>query len=218
MVLRAAPCCGTMNIFVFVCHSSAEAVRDLHENAGRQTLKLLKAAMATPSIARGRCYRNVHESVGLGTLFSPVSIDLVCMLPFTLIRSHWISIGRLDRNRFTLHVGTRKDIYNKLKEFSIKINTLRDSELKRFIQKILDGYRRMGIELNDNKQHLLKKIKDKITTTERELDISIDMCNDYITLSIKELKGLPEQFIKKLPYDKHKYNVVLQQSIYEMCM
>ncbi len=97
-------------------------------------------------------------------------------------------------------IGQNKNLYNTLSAYAnttSKNEDLTDSQ-KYFIKETLEAYRREGLDLPDEKQDLVKKIKKELADLSSLFDKNINDDIRTIKVSREALKGIDEDFINEL--------------------
>lgn len=97
-----------------------------------------------------------------------------------------------------IEVGKREDLYKAVKEYADS-NPKLDGEQKRLLEFVMRDYRRSGISLPKDKREKLKELETEISKLGIEFERNIAEDGSKLPLSILELKGVPDDVVKRLP-------------------
>jgi Zn-dependent oligopeptidase len=134
------------------------------------------------------------------------------------------SIADQMLSSYTNELNMNVNVYNKIIQLFQygKDNNLLDTIDIIFFNKLILGYERQGIKLDNYNRTLLLRIKDEITKIEKRILINyIDESQIKIGYTLDELKGLPNNYIDRLPIISRspvKYGIELNKSNYSFCM
>ncbi|MEK7662489.1 MAG: M3 family metallopeptidase [Patescibacteria group bacterium] len=108
-----------------------------------------------------------------------------------------------------------KGIYLALLEYAHGPNRRKEKlfpEDKKLLNDALKGYKRMGFDLPEVKQKILKNLLKELSRISNDFSNTLNEYEDYILVTREELEGLPERYIDGLTKDKRtrKYKVTLQ--------
>jgi len=105
------------------------------------------------------------------------------------------------------------ELYRAVKEFA-ETNEAKKltGEDKKLFDDMLRDYRRMGFDLPEEKRETLKSIIKKLQKLQTEYVLNINNYKDHILVTLEELAGLSENYIKGLEKDEStgKYKVSLK--------
>jgi thimet oligopeptidase len=117
------------------------------------------------------------------------------------------AISMLERKLVDIEFD--EGLYRAVKEYSKKREKLKGEDKKLFEDMLL-SYKRMGFELPVKKQTELKKNIKRLNKLSTDFSNNINEYEDSITVTKKELAGLPENYVKGLNKDrKGRYIVTL---------
>ncbi|MBV6456939.1 MAG: Oligopeptidase A [Fimbriimonadaceae bacterium] len=97
-----------------------------------------------------------------------------------------------------IEVGKREDLYKAIKEYADTKPKL-EGEQKRLLDFIMRDYRRSGISLPKDKRDKLKELETEISKLGIEFERNIAEDGSKLPLSLLELKGVPDDVVKRLP-------------------
>lgn len=119
-------------------------------------------------------------------------------------------------SKYVNEFNLREDIYMRL--LDIKKNVMEPFDLQ-FVNKLILNFQRNGINLSDiDKQNLLK-IHHKISKLENViLKYVRDNENNYISLTLEELRGLPTNVINSYEKESNKYRIQFNRTNYNLFM
>ena len=102
----------------------------------------------------------------------------------------------LKTSQYAVDIFTREDIFKALNEYAVSGEKLGEVE-SRLLSKTLLDFKKNGLGLEPGKKKVKKLMKELI---ELELRFSKNLreVNDSLTLTLEELKGLPEDFVSRL--------------------
>lgn len=92
-------------------------------------------------------------------------------------------------------------VYCALKEYEARKEKL-TPDAKKLLKDTLRGYRRMGFDLSLEKRNILKNNLKELSKLGIAFRKNINDYKDFITLSPKEVSGLPERYLNGLKKDK----------------
>lgn len=122
-------------------------------------------------------------------------------------------------NEYTNSLNGDINIYKKITHlfnYGIRFNAS-DIDIK-FIKKIINGYKRNGIDISKKRKDKLLDIKSKINNIERGIFNFI--CNNNITIKInvKYLEGIPSIYLNNFNRINEDCAIPLNKSNYNICM
>ncbi|MFA6433248.1 MAG: M3 family metallopeptidase [Elusimicrobiales bacterium] len=100
-------------------------------------------------------------------------------------------------SRYFVDISTREDIFNALNEYAAKGEKLGEVE-SRLLSKTLLDFRKSGLGLEPRKKHQVKKFLKELIGLELRFSENLREVNDSLSLTLEELKGMPEDFISRL--------------------
>jgi thimet oligopeptidase len=183
------------------------------------------------------CYESIinvlQDEYAIMNYFYNTSSFLQYVIEDDDIRQASITCSKLLNEYFIL-INSRMDVYNKILVYYNGITNNDKFKNKypedyKFIKKIINNYKRNGIELDEINKKLLNEISVKITDLETDFSNNLNEENTVVLFKKDELKGLSSDFLDKLNvsgdenkivdnYVNDKYNVNLKYSTYNPCM
>jgi len=103
----------------------------------------------------------------------------------------------LKISQYSVDIFTREDIFNAINEYALKNEQLNEVD-KRLLDKILFEFKQNGLGVEESKREKVKKLLKELVGIELEFSKNLREANDFAELSLEELKGLPEDYIKRL--------------------
>lgn len=112
---------------------------------------------------------------------------------------------------YSIEKNSRKDVYLKIKAYPEKNpNESLDNEQKYVLKKILKDFERMGLQLPDDQQDELKKIRKEMSELSIKFQQNMNEDSTYLTFTREELDGMKDDFIDNLKKEEDKYIVTLK--------
>jgi Zn-dependent oligopeptidase len=120
--------------------------------------------------------------------------------------------------QYNIESSMRLDLYKINKyyydnQYLLERNNLTPEQIS-YIEDAMVGYKKLGLNLPEEKYNQLKKIKKEITQLTTEYDQNVDNYRKSFEFTLKEIDGLPESFIKEHTTDSNKIKVTLDYPDY----
>jgi len=103
----------------------------------------------------------------------------------------------LKISQYSVDIFTREDIFESISSYSKKNEKLNDVD-KRLLDKILFAFKQNGLYGDEKTRKKVKKLLKELVAIELEFSKNLRETRDFIEVSEDELKGLDENFIKRL--------------------
>ncbi|MCP4600915.1 MAG: Zn-dependent oligopeptidase [Proteobacteria bacterium] len=107
---------------------------------------------------------------------------------------------RQQAEAFTSSLKLDREVYDALA--AVQTDEL-DTETKRFLERELRDYRHSGVDKDADTRAELTRVKEEMVTTAQEYSRAINDSQLFIEVHPKDLKGLPEDFMKSHPPGKN---------------
>jgi thimet oligopeptidase len=120
-------------------------------------------------------------------------------------------------NNFLIDVSKREDLYKAVKAYAAT-NPALEGEQARLLKFLLRDYRRAGMELTPENRAKLMGIQKEIGRLVIEFNKNVAEDESAVMLSEDELKGVPEEIVKRLPGNGGVRAVGLSYPIYTPVM
>ena len=115
--------------------------------------------------------------------------------------------------QFPVEMYAREDLYQALKEYAAKGETLA-GEPKRLVDKEFLDFRRSGLELSKERRREVLDLRKKIVELQLAFSKNVNEYKDFALFSKEELEGMPEDFVSRLEKVDGKYKVTLDYPDY----
>ncbi|MCH2535572.1 MAG: Zn-dependent oligopeptidase [Bdellovibrionales bacterium] len=109
-----------------------------------------------------------------------------------------------DLQKWEIDLSFRKDLYKAYT--SVDLKKLNDTQ-KRYMEKILLGFKMNGLHLSDKKQNEIKKITQELAKLTTEFGENIKNAKAEFTFTKEEIKGVPESYLKKWETEDGNYKL-----------
>ncbi|MBF0408737.1 MAG: Zn-dependent oligopeptidase [Candidatus Riflebacteria bacterium] len=120
-----------------------------------------------------------------------------------------------ESGKYLVEVESRKDIFEAIDGFAKKNPEIKDETDKFLLDRTLMDFKRSGLALPDKELEALKELKKKAVELELKFQKNLREFKDQIEITIEQLAGLPEDYIKKLnKTEAGKYIVTLDYPDY----
>lgn len=120
----------------------------------------------------------------------------------------------LKSSRYFIDIFTREDIFEALKKCASNKENL-DEPAKRLIEKTLLNFKKNGLGLEAEKREEVKKLLKELVGIELKFSVNLRNVKDELEVSLDELKGLPEDYIKGLKKKENgKYAITMDYPDY----
>jgi len=116
-------------------------------------------------------------------------------------------------DKFVLDVFNREDLYNAVKTYADRKESLAGEDKKLLDKELLD-FKRNGLMLPEEKRYQVKKIKERLVEIQQEFAKNLDDVKDSLLLTRPELDGLPDDYINRLEKVADKYKVTVDYPDY----
>ena len=182
--------------------SSVIAVTQLARKARESAQSGIRAILHVPDEQR-----NFNNTLGtldtlgaqLGSAASVLSL-LTMVSPDEALREAAQAESITLQNFSSEHIAHNKELYKSINYYAqhkAPQEQLSDAQ-RYFIAQALKGYKHTGIQLPDEQQEKIKKIKRELSELELAFDKNIASDNKTIRVSLKELDGVPQKLIASL--------------------
>mgnify|MGYP001047069360 CR=1 FL=1 len=104
----------------------------------------------------------------------------------------------LKIGKYFVDIFTREDIFNVIDDYSKNIKEDLDEVDKRLLDKIIYAFKKNGLYGDKKTRKKVKELLKKLVELEIEFGKNIRETRDYIEVDEKSLKGLDENYIKRL--------------------
>lgn len=95
-----------------------------------------------------------------------------------------------------LEQATRIDVFKVFKSLYEKVkDSNADDETKKFLEKTVNDYRRIGLDLPEDKREEAKKIKLELSNLSIEFQKNMNENSEFEVFSLEELEGVPQDVI-----------------------
>lgn len=105
--------------------------------------------------------------------------------------------AELKISQYSVDIFTREDIFEAISGYSGKNENLNETD-KRLLDKILFAFKQNGLYGDEKTRKKVKKLLKKLVGIELEFAKNLRETKDFIEAGEEELKGLDENFIKRL--------------------
>ncbi|HVE12145.1 MAG TPA: M3 family metallopeptidase, partial [Elusimicrobiota bacterium] len=116
-------------------------------------------------------------------------------------------------SRYSVEVYSREDLYKPILAYA-KTHPALEGEDARLLEKTLLDFRRSGLDLPAAQRERAKALKQKISDVQVAFAKSLGEWKDAALFSRRQLKGLPEDFVARLPEQGGRYRVSLDYPDY----
>jgi thimet oligopeptidase len=99
--------------------------------------------------------------------------------------------------KFSVDVYARTDLYNALKAYAAKKETLSTPQ-KRLLSDQLKSFARNGLELPEPDRSRYNLLKKQLVEMEGEYSKNLNEVKDFAAFTFDELKGMPDDFVRRL--------------------
>ncbi len=153
-----------------------------------------------------RAFDNYSDPFGTAFFLGEVSPDKKLRDAAAELEGH---VGQ-----YLVEVGTRKDLYNAIKEYADTKPTLGVPEAK-LLEDLMKGFKKSGLNLPDDKLEQYRKLQQEKTTISIKYSQNLREYKDPLAVTKEELKGLEDSFINRLQKTEDgKYLVTLDYPDY----
>jgi len=116
------------------------------------------------------------------------------------------------QHQYLVALGARKDLYRAVRAARerIDLSTLEPAE-RRLVEFTLRDFRRNGLELSDADLKKLVALRTRIAELETKFESHLDENKDSVQVTLAELDGLPQDFIKRLARGANGQYVITMQ-------
>lgn len=120
-----------------------------------------------------------------------------------------MSAFEAEISAYMVEIGTRKDIYNAIKDYADTNPSLGVPEAK-LLEEMMKGFKKSGLHLPDDQLEIYKKISTRRSELAINFSKNIRDNNDFEAVSLEQLEGLPQDYINRLAKTEDgKYKVTL---------
>ena len=110
-------------------------------------------------------------------------------------------------------------LYRTVKDYAANIDAKNLTGIKKFIlSDYLKNYKRIGMDLPQEKRDTLKSIRNRMSEIGLEFTKNISEYTDTLIVSEKEMEGLPDWYIKKYLYPDGQYKIDISYPARKMFM
>ncbi|GMM38680.1 metalloendopeptidase [Saccharomycopsis crataegensis] len=108
--------------------------------------------------------------------------------------------------------GLREDIFKNVKKVyeDNKDNDSLAPELKRFISKLYNAYRRNGLDLPKETREKVEKVSKKLSELSIQFNQNLGEQTEFLLLTKEELEGVPEDVLSQFDKQDDKYKVTFK--------
>ncbi len=147
-----------------------------------------------------------------GNLINPVTF-LKYVSPNEAVRAA-ADTCETEVSQFYVELYTREDLYRAIKNASEKNESL-DAASDQLVKEYLVGFKRNGLELSTEGRKTYLEKKKALVKLEADFSTNLNEYKDELVLSLAELDGMPEAYLKGLKRtDDGKYRVDLSYPSY----
>ncbi len=107
----------------------------------------------------------------------------------------------VEYRKFMIDLSMRQSLYEALKPLETQKESLNPVE-RRLLEKYLRDFRRMGLDLPEDKQEELKTLLQRMSQLSVEYQQILNEIDDTVVFSPKELEGVPENTLSGFRRDK----------------
>lgn len=100
-------------------------------------------------------------------------------------------------SKYSIDIFTREDIFQAIKSYADKNENLEETD-KKLLNKIMFEFKQNGLFGDDKTRKKVKKLLNELVDLEIEFSKNLRETRDYIEVEEDDLKGLDENFIKRL--------------------
>lgn len=104
----------------------------------------------------------------------------------------------LKISQYSVDIFTREDLFNAINSYAKNINETLSETDKRLLDKFLFEFKQNGLFGDEKTRKKVKKLLKKLVEIELEYQKNLRESRDFIEVSDEELKGLDENYIKRL--------------------
>lgn len=120
--------------------------------------------------------------------------------------------------QYNIETSMRLDLYKLNKyyydnQYKLEKNKLTTEQIS-YIEDVMLAYKKLGLDLPEDKYNQLKKIKKDITQLTIEYELNVDNYRKNFEFTLEEVDGLPESFIKEHKIESNKIKVSLDYPDY----
>jgi len=119
-----------------------------------------------------------------------------------------------ELSKFDIEQAMRKDVYQKIKyyyenKYPQEFCNL-DEEQISYIEDIIINYKMLGLDLSDDKYERVKEIKKELSELSNDFSLNLSNEKSKFELTLDELNGLPEDYLKERINEKGTYTISLK--------
>jgi len=120
------------------------------------------------------------------------------------------NVAKKEINDFLVECAMRQDVYRAIKEYSQDNKEELTEEATKHLADTLLTYKRLGMDLSDEKQVELKAIINQINNLNLEFEGNLNACTDSVLFTKEELAGIPERWFTEDKIIDGKYGAQLK--------
>lgn len=164
----------------------------------------------------------LSDDISEFTMFHSVCSFLQFVSPVESVRNASYESDTL-LTKYATELNVRKNLYDKIFMFSNLIKALNyDKEDVKFVEKVLEGFKKNGVLLSEVSKEKLMKVRAEIAKLENSVSYSLHKFdNKLVGLTEEELVGLPDKFKTKLQIVTNnplRFGICLDKFNYVNCM
>ncbi|ACC99083.1 Zn-dependent oligopeptidase [Elusimicrobium minutum Pei191] len=192
----------------------ADALASAETKARIQLEKDLASVLAVPAgertfentvIAYNKAFDKYGDSFGIAMFLAYVSPDQKLRDSATELQS--------KVSAYMVEVGTRKDLYNAIKEYA-DTNPKLDVPEAKLLENMMIGFRKSGLHLPDDQLEIYRNLSRQRSENSINFSKNIRDNADFELVTREDLKGLPEEYINRLERLEGFYKVTLNYPDY----
>ncbi|MGB2578356.1 thimet oligopeptidase [Elusimicrobium simillimum] len=192
----------------------AEALAPAEAAAREQLEKDLAALLTIPAANRTfentvmgytKAFEKYGDAFGIAMFLSYVSPDEKLRDSATELQS--------VVSAYMVEVGTRKNLYNAIKEYADTKPTLGVPEAK-LLEDMMIGFRKSGLHLPDDQLAAYRLNSQKRSENSINFSKNIRDNKEFVLVTLEELDGLPQEFVDRLERVDGKYKITLNYPDY----
>jgi thimet oligopeptidase len=175
----------------------------LVDHAKKEATKSIKAIIAVPD--NQRTFANTIDALDMaGGYYFSISDAIVSVLhnvsPDDALRNA-SNQAVVELSKFAIeNFGQNIALYNAVKAYA-NGNALKEkltSEQQYFLKETMEDYKRAGLELPEEQRNKVKELQNKLSELSVKFSNNINEDKSSVTVTLEELDGLEEDFIKGL--------------------
>ncbi|MDR0291244.1 MAG: Zn-dependent oligopeptidase [Elusimicrobium sp.] len=170
----------------------------LNVPAGRRTFE-------NTVLAYTRAFEDYGDAFGIPLFLAYVSPDGKLRDAATELQA--------EVSAYMVEVGTRKPLYNAVKEYADTAPSLGVPEAK-LLKDMMIGFRKSGLNLPDDKLEIYRENSTKRSENSITFSKNIRDNKDFELVTLEDLKGLPQEYIDRLERVEDKYKITLNYPDY----